>query len=93
MNLYTGWAPPFFWGEWVTIHQQINGFWDIDVRLDTLSPSPSTFDIELSIDSEFRIMKLVGPCDYTVQTNNCACTTKARFKSHSVRQLVEVKVS
>lgn len=90
--LKSGYAGPRFFGDWVEIHKQINGPKSVKLDFSTNSSADSTFDIELDIASDFKIVKLVGACGYTLNTPDCSCITRARFRSHLMGQHIVIKV-
>lgn len=89
---YKGYAAPMSYGNWIIIHEQLGGEREIEVTFDTSASTPSTFMIELDIDSSFSRKTLIGPSSYKFLTTNCICATRARFKSHGFGQFIDIRV-
>lgn len=93
------WAPPLIWGPWVEIwaqagvagpnpdqHQSI-----INIRYDTQSVAPSTFDVEIKGGDNF--IREIGPGSARVTvTGNVLTAVSIRAKSHALGQQVVVDI-
>lgn len=89
---YKGYAPPMFWGNWITIHEQRGGAREIEISFDTSASAASTFSIELDIDTSYTEKTLIGPTSYKFMTTDCICSSKVRFKSHAFGQFIDIMV-
>lgn len=92
-------APPLFWGQWVEIWAQAGVIGRnpdkrrsiINVRFDTQTRAPSTFDVQ--IKGGDRLIQTIGPGSARVTvTGNVLTAVSIRARSHLHTQHVIVTV-
>ena len=91
---YEGWAPPgFIWGPWLVI-ASVFGKYTYKVEVDTISEAPSTFDAEVKYweGALEKVDTFAGPGEHSFVLGHCACKARIRFRSHSVGQVIKVRV-
>lgn len=86
------WAPPGIWGPWHEIASLIGGPSTYKISFDTVSDAPSSFQIEVQYyrGNELVTDSVVGPNSHTFGMGSCVCIAKARARSHSLGQNIEV---
>ncbi|WP_459825834.1 colicin Z C-terminal domain-related protein [Desulfomicrobium salsuginis] len=96
MRSFEGWAPPArVWGPWVELAKLTGGPLTYRVDFDTISSAPSTFDAEIQYwKGPSQTVDLVtGPGSHTFTAGICYCIQRIRFRSHSLGQTIQVKVT
>lgn len=93
MKIIKAWAPPvgLGWGKWIDIyeHTALVGF---KVSFNSESKVKSTFDVEILEGGHIMSKKYIGPISTQFISKNCMCKTKVRFKSHTIGQMIIIKV-
>jgi hypothetical protein len=96
MRSFEGWAPPArVWGPWIELAKLTGGPLTYRVDFDTISSAPSTFDAEIQYwNGPSQTVDLVtGPGSHTFTAGICYCIQRIRFRSHSLGQTIQVKVT
>ena len=92
-SIFQAWAPPGFWGPWVTVGQGLYaGNFTMELKFDSESEAASTFDIEVKyyIGNEEKIDRVMGPGSHSFGFGMCACKVSVRMKSHLLGQNVRI---
>lgn len=93
---FSAWAPPLFWGAWVNVWAQIGVVGPdkdrhvtyVNISFETVSEAPSSFDVE--IKGADVPVRTYGPGSTRVSVSgNVATQISARFRSHTVGQIIE----
>lgn len=87
------WVPPLTlgWSKWIKIvGHYTKGSYIVEFK--SLSNVKSTFDIEIKEGGKTMIKRFIGPGKIRITSSDCACITRARFKSHTVGQNILILV-
>jgi|SRR5690554_719647 len=92
-NLFNGWAPPMTWGPWIDVDHLFGGA-TIKLKFKTQSNVKSSFTVEVEYwNGQWQVdtVAIPGSGEHTLSVGNCACSVRARLKSHSVGQNVSIE--
>ena len=91
---YEGWAPPgMIWGPWIEI-AAVFGKYTYEVEVNSISNAPSTFNVEVKYweGNLEKVDSFYGPNAHSFTLGQCACKARIRFRSHTIGQIIKIKV-